>query len=325
MPETAHPAFNKAAAYFKIKMTRIPVDPKTLEVDVKKMRRAISRNTCMLVASAPNFPHGAIDPIEEISEIALEYGIPFHVDGCLGGFLVAFMDEAGFPLKPFDFRVPGVTSISCDTHKYGFTPKGASVILYRTPEIRAHQFYALPDWPGGIYASPSIAGSRSGFLIACCWATLMYYGREGYVRETRKIIQVARDIATGWSKIHGLHLLHHPDVSVVAIGSDIFNIYYLIDALVAKGWHLNGLQNPPGLHIAVTQIHTQPGFVKKLLDDTRECVAEILRSDNKNDTPTAVIYGTSQKVPDKSLISDMAKVYIGACYDTCISTTTNVN
>jgi len=318
MPVTAHPAFNKASSYFKMKMKRIPIDPKTLKVDLKKMRRAITKNTCMLVASAPNFPHGIMDPIEEISKMALEYDIPMHVDSCLGGFLIAFMDQAGFPLKPFDFRVPGVTSISCDTHKYGFSPKGASVILYRTPELRSYQFYALADWPGGIYASPSIAGSRSGYIIACCWATMMYYGLEGYVEETRKIIQVAKDIANGWSKIDGLYLLHKPDVSVVAVGSKQFNIYYLLDALHAKGWHLNGLQNPPGLHIAVTQLHTQPDVVEKLIEDTRKCVSEILKSDNKNDTPTAVIYGTNQKVPDKSLVCDMAKLYVGACYDTRI-------
>jgi len=325
MPMTAHPAFNKAASYFKMRLIRVPVNPRTLQVDLKKMRQAITKNTCMLVASAPNFPHGALDPIEELSKIALEYGVPLHVDSCLGGFLIPFMEQAGYPLKPFDFRVPGVMSISCDTHKYGFTPKGASVILYRNHELRSHQFYALADWPGGIYASPSIAGSRSGYIIACCWATLMYYGLEGYVEETRKIIRVAREIAHGWSQIEGLYLLHKPDVSVVAIGSDQFNIYYLLDGLHAKGWHLNGLQTPAGLHIAVTQLHTQPGVVEKLLEDTQQCVSEILKSDNKNDTPTAVIYGTNQKVPDKSLVCDMAKLFVGACYDTRIPSTTTIN
>lgn len=149
--------------------------------------------------------------------------------------------------------------------QYGYTPKGSSVILYRNPDIRSYQFYALADWPGGIYASPSIAGSRSGFIIACCWATLMYYGLEGYVEATRKIIRVTRAIADGykwhhfyhffkihfdvfysWSKTDGLYLLHNPDVSVVAVGSKQFNIYYVLDGLRERGWHLNGLQNPAG-------------------------------------------------------------------------------
>ncbi|CAF2625081.1 unnamed protein product [Rotaria sp. Silwood2] len=289
MPITAHPAFNKACCYFKIKLKRIPLNPQTREVDLYQMRRAITKNTCMLVASAPNFPHGVIDPIEDISKIAMEYNIPLHVDACLGGFLIAFMDQAGFPLKPFDFRLPGVMSISCDTHKYGFTPKGTSVILYRNAELRQHQFFAVADWPGGIYGSPTVAGSRSGYLIACCWATLMYYGLEGYIEETRKIIQIARYIADGWSKIDGIYLLHQPDVSVVAISSNKFNIYYLFDGLHEKGWHLIGLQNPPGIHIAVTQVHTQPGIVEKLLEDTQQCVDEILKSDNKTDTVTVSI------------------------------------
>ncbi|CAF1245672.1 unnamed protein product [Adineta steineri] len=316
MPTTAHPAFNKACSYFKIKLRRIPLNPQTREVNLDKMRQAITKNTCMIVASAPNFPHGVIDPIGDISKIAVEYNIPLHVDACLGGFLIPFMDQAGFPLEPFDFRLPGVMSMSCDTHKYGFAPKGTSVILYRNEQLREYQFYALADWPGGLYGSPSIAGSRSGYLIACCWATLMYYGREGYIEATRKIIQTARDIAKGWSEIDGLYLLHQPDVSVVAISSDKFNIYYLFDGLHAKGWHLIGLQNPSGMHIAVTQIHTQPGVVDKLLEDTRQCVREILTSDVKKDTATAVLYGTNQKVPDKSLVCDIVKLYISSWYKT---------
>lgn len=120
------------------------------------------------------------------------------------------------------------------------------MILYRNAELRSNQFFAVADWPGGIYGSPTIAGSRSGYLIACCWLTLMYYGIEGYVEETRKIVQAARKLAHGWSEIDGIHLLHQPDVSVVAIGSEKFNIYYLFDGLHTKGWHLIGLQNPPG-------------------------------------------------------------------------------
>ncbi|CAF0812803.1 unnamed protein product [Didymodactylos carnosus] len=288
MPVTAHPAFNKACSYFKIKMRRIPIDPKTLKVDIVQMRRAITKNTCMLVGSAPGFPYGTIDPLEEISELAVQYKVPFHVDACLGGFLIAFMDEAGYELRPFDFRLKGVTSMSCDTHKYGFTLKGTSVILYRDSNIRSHQFFAVADWPGGIYISPSVAGSRSGFLIACCWATMMYYGHTGYVKETKKIIEASRAIADGWSNIEGLYLVGEPQVSVVAVGSKRFNIYYLLDALQNLGWHLNGCQNPAAIHIAVTQLHTLPNVIEKLISDTKESVNKILSENMKNDTPTIV-------------------------------------
>jgi sphinganine-1-phosphate aldolase len=148
------------------------------------------------VGSSPNFSVGAIDPIEALSKIALKYNVPLHVDACLGSFLVAFMEQAGFPLPPFDFRVPGVTSISCDTHKYGFSPKGSSVIMYRNASFRKHQYFSCVDWPGGIYVSPTFAGSRAGSLIAMTWATLISIGQDGYVQATREIITTARFIAS---------------------------------------------------------------------------------------------------------------------------------
>jgi sphinganine-1-phosphate aldolase len=138
---------------------------------------------------------GAIDPIEELSQIAVQYNVPLHVDACLGGFLIIWMDRAGYPLPPFDFRLPGVTSISCDTHKYGYSPKGSSVIMYRSAQLRRFQFFSCVDWPGGIYVSPTFAGSRAGSLIAMTWATLMTVGQEGYVQATRGIIETARFIA----------------------------------------------------------------------------------------------------------------------------------
>lgn len=154
---------------------------------MKKMKSYINENTCMLVGSAPHFPHGVIDPIEDLSKLAVKYNIPLHVDACLGGFLIVFMREAGYPLPPFDFSLPGVTSISCDTHKYGYTPKGSSLVMYRNSEYRKHQYFSAVDWPGGIYASPTFAGSRPGSLIAMTWATLAHIGHQGYIKITKVI------------------------------------------------------------------------------------------------------------------------------------------
>ncbi|XP_056292161.1 sphingosine-1-phosphate lyase 1 [Pseudoliparis swirei] len=162
--------------------------------DIDAMRRAINKNTAMLVCSTPQFPHGIIDPVEEVAELAVRYNLPLHVDACLGGFLIVFMEKAGYRLAPFDFRVKGVTSISADTHKYGFAPKGSSVILYSHKRFRHYQYFVAPDWQGGIYASPSVAGSRPGGIIAACWATMMHLGEDGYVDATRKIIGTAREI-----------------------------------------------------------------------------------------------------------------------------------
>uniref|UniRef100_A0A8C4EBR5 sphinganine-1-phosphate aldolase n=1 Tax=Dicentrarchus labrax TaxID=13489 RepID=A0A8C4EBR5_DICLA len=195
-PVSVHAAFDKAAHYFGMKLVHIPLDEKTMKVDVKAMKRAISKNTAMLVCSAPQFPHGIMDPVEEVAKLAVRYNLPLHVDACLGGFLIVFMAKAGYPLAPFDFRLKGVTSISADTHKYGYAPKGSSVILYSDKKYRHYQYFVAPDWQGGIYASPSVAGSRPGGIIAACWATMMHMGENGYIDATKKIISTARKIKT---------------------------------------------------------------------------------------------------------------------------------
>eukprot|EP01097_Dermamoeba_algensis_P007936 TRINITY_DN5117_c0_g2_i1.p1 TRINITY_DN5117_c0_g2~~TRINITY_DN5117_c0_g2_i1.p1 ORF type:complete len:402 (-),score=107.67 TRINITY_DN5117_c0_g2_i1:672-1877(-) len=163
---SVHAAFDKACAYFGIQLIHVPVEEVSRKIDLRAVRNAITSNTIMVVGSVPSFPHGVCDDIQELSKIALHHGIGLHVDCCLGGFLVPFMEKAGFPLPTFDFRVPGVTSISCDPHKYGFTPKGSSVVMYARKSLRHYQYFVAPDWTGGIYASPSIAGSRAGSLIA---------------------------------------------------------------------------------------------------------------------------------------------------------------
>ncbi|KAG2462708.1 SGPL1 lyase, partial [Polypterus senegalus] len=243
-PVSAHAAFNKAAHYFGMKMVHVPLDKNTMQVDVKMMKRAISKNTAMLVCSVPQFPHGAIDPVQDIAKLAVKYKIPLHVDACLGGFLIVFMEKANYPLPPFDFRVKGVTSISADTHKYGYAPKGSSVILYSDKKIRHYQFFVAADWQGGIYASPTIAGSRPGGIIAACWATMMHMGENGYIEATKKIIKTARYIDTELRKINGIFVFGKPEVSVVAVGSNVFDIFRLSNLLTSKGWNLNTLQFP---------------------------------------------------------------------------------
>eukprot|EP01098_Paradermamoeba_levis_P003614 TRINITY_DN1624_c0_g1_i2.p1 TRINITY_DN1624_c0_g1~~TRINITY_DN1624_c0_g1_i2.p1 ORF type:complete len:449 (+),score=118.60 TRINITY_DN1624_c0_g1_i2:137-1483(+) len=209
-PTSVHAAFDKACGYFGIKLIHVPVDPVSSTADIKATRRAITSNTIMLVGSVPSFPHGTMDDIQELAKLARKYEIGLHVDCCLGGFLVPFMEKAGFPLPHFDFRVPGVTSISCDPHKYGFAPKGSSVVLYANTELRHHQYFVATDWTGGIYASPSIAGSRPGANIAGCWASMMNMGEEGYVRSTQEIISATRKIDAGLREIRGIHVCGQP-------------------------------------------------------------------------------------------------------------------
>jgi sphinganine-1-phosphate aldolase len=317
VPDTAHAAFDKAGQYFGIRVIHVPVNPNTRRADPKKMKKYINGNTCMLVASAPSFAHGPIDPISEIAALGVKYNIPVHVDACLGGFVLPFMDEAGFPTAPFDFRVPGVTSISCDTHKYGYTPKGSSVIMYRNRELRHYQFFSAAEWQGGIYVSPTFAGSRPGSLIAMTWATLLHFGRQGYVEATRDIVRTTRYIADEIRKIPELRLMAEPDTSVVAFDSKEFNIYNLVDEL--KEWHLNGIQNPSGVHIAVTKLHTKPGVAERFVEDIKKAVRAIMKQDDRQLGKTAQLYCTTQSVPDKSLISQVSFLYLDACYSTNLS------
>merc|ERR1719244_1098823 len=185
---SAHAAFDKAADILGISIRHVPLDQVTMRVDVNAMRRMISRNTMVLVGSAPQFPHGSIDSITEIAQLGLKYDIPVHVDACLGGFLIPFMRDSGYPIQPFDFSVPGVTSISADTHKYGFAPKGTSVVMYKSPMYRPYQWFSFPDWPGGIYATPTVGGSRAGGIIAACWAAMISFGKDGYTQSTKEIV-----------------------------------------------------------------------------------------------------------------------------------------
>ncbi|XP_064790619.1 sphingosine-1-phosphate lyase 1-like isoform X2 [Oncorhynchus masou masou] len=315
-PISVHAAFDKAANYFGMKLVHIPLDKNSMKVDVKAMRRAISKNTAMLVCSAPQFPHGIIDPIEEVGKLALKYNIPLHVDACLGGFLIVFMAKANYPLAPFDFRVKGVTSISADTHKYGYAPKGSSVILYSDKKYRHYQYFVAPDWQGGIYASPSVAGSRPGGIIAACWATMMHMGEDGYIKATKKIIDTARTIKTEIRKINGVFVFGDPEVSVVAIGSDVFDIFRLSNALTSKGWNLNMLQYPSSIHICCTVLHTHEGVAKQLISDIKEQVALILKNPNEKTTGMGAIYGMAQSIPDRSMVTEISRGFLDCLYST---------
>eukprot|EP00731_Ephydatia_muelleri_P023907 Em0016g178a len=312
--ETAHCAFKKAADYFKMKLTSIPVDPLSRKVNLRAMANAISSNTVVLIGSAPHFPHGIVDPIEEMAAIGRACGIGVHVDCCLGGFILPFMDKAGYPIPPFDFRVRGVTSISADTHKYGYTPKGTSVVMYSSQKLRRHQYFVETSWPGGVYATPTIAGSRPGALIATCWATMRFVGTDGYVDMARRIVGSARKIKAALKGIPGVFVMGDPQASIVAFGSKEFDIYRLYAAMTGKGWHLSSLQYPPSVHICLTAIHTEEGVVDRFIGDMKECAGVIMKTPKAKTTGMAAVYGTSQSIPDRSLVDDIAASFIDLCY-----------
>ncbi|KAK0613770.1 pyridoxal phosphate-dependent transferase [Immersiella caudata] len=329
LPETAHTAFRKAGEYFKIKIHYVACPAPTHQVDVRRVSRLINSNTVLLVGSAPNFPHGIIDDISALSKLAVKKRIPLHVDCCLGSFLMPFLDKAGFPSTPFDFRLRGVTSISCDTHKYGFAPKGNSTVLYRTQSLRTYQYFVDPSWSGGVYASPGIAGSRPGALIAACWASLMTVGEAGYLSACEQIVGAAKKfgdrIRDHPPLASELEILGDPLVSVLAFRARNLNIYDIADAMSARGWHLNALQNPPAIHIAFTMPIVKvwerlaadlEAVVEAEREKERVRAVEGKKSRAGKDVTgdAAALYGVAGSLPNKSVVVDLAKGFLDLCY-----------
>jgi len=257
VPRTAHSAFHKAAAYFDLKIVVAPVDPATFRANVDEMRARITENTILLVGSAPSYGHGVIDPIEGIAALAQEKGLLCHVDGCVGGIHFSFMRRMGYDLPAFDFSVPGVTSMSADMHKYGYSAKGASVVMYRNKELRRHQIFACASSSTYALINPTILSTKSGGPIAGAWAILHYLGEEGYREVVRGVMDATRRMIEGIGRIDGIRVLGKPDICMFAIASDTINIYQLADEMRTRGWYLQpqfsieGL--PANLHITVNQ------------------------------------------------------------------------
>jgi sphinganine-1-phosphate aldolase len=308
---SAHAAFEKAAEYFQIKLVKIPVNG-DFRADVRAAKKAITRNTVAIVGSAPSFPHGVIDPIEELSEIARRRGIGFHTDACLGGFILPWAKQLGYPIPAFDFSLPGVTSMSADTHKYGYAAKGTSVILYRSQELRHYQYFATSDWPGGLYCSPTFAGSRPGALAAACWAAMLAMGKQGYLEAAKKILETAAWIKGEMASIPELYILGDP-LWVIAFGSKSLDIFQVMEAMGKKGWALNGLFSPPAVHICITLRHTQPGVDERFIEDLKTSVKTV-KANPSSRGGLAPVYGMAARMPFRGMVSDLLKRYLDVLY-----------
>ena len=306
-PVTAHAAFDKAARYFDMALVRVPVDA-GFKADLAAMADAITERTAVVVGSAPTFPHGIIDPIPEIAALAAERGAGCHVDACLGGFIVPWAEQLGYPVPPFDFRLPGVTSMSADTHKYGYAAKGSSVILYRGKELRQFQYYTTTDWPGGLYLSPTFAGSRPGALSATCWAAMVSIGADGYTEAARRILETGAKVRDGVAAIPGVRVLGDPLWVIAFATGEGLDVYQVLENMAARGWSLNGLQRPPAVHIAVTLRHTMPGVADRFLDDLRASVDQV-RANPGISTGMAPVYGMATSLPEE-LVHAMLGAYL---------------
>ena len=264
IPSSAHPAFIKAFKYFSLIPVIVPV--KNFRADPEAMNQAISENTILMVASAPSYPHGLVDPITEIAKIAKDNNLLCHIDACIGGFILPFIKKLGFPLVDFDFKVDGVTSISADLHKYGYSPKGASIVLYKNKELRKFQFSVYTKWSGGVYGSPTILGTRAGGCIAGAWAALKGIGESGYLEMAKATMKATKQMIDGINKIEDIELIDNPDMSIVSFQSSSINVYQLADLLNKKGWHFERQQLPPSLHFTINYIHenVMSGFLLDL-------------------------------------------------------------
>ncbi|HEY6799875.1 MAG TPA: pyridoxal-dependent decarboxylase, partial [Agromyces sp.] len=271
LPDTAHTAFLKGAHVFDVELVLAPTDPVTTQVDVDFVRHAITDRTAFVVGSAGNYPYGTIDPIAELSELAVQHGIGLHVDGCLGGFILPWGERLGYDIPVWDFRLPGVTSISADTHKYGYGLKGTSVLAWRDKRYRKYHYYAEPAWKGGLYASAGLLGSRSGGLVAATWAAMASLGEAGYLERARKIFETAFAMQDAVRSHPELRMMGDPTFCF-SFTSDVFDIYHVNDSMKTKGWRFNGQQLPNAIHMCVTGPQTQPGVVEAFATDLHEAV-----------------------------------------------------
>lgn len=266
---TAHPAFAKAAHYLDVEHVLVPVGDDG-RLDPVAAADALTDRTALLVGSAPCYPYGVIDPIPELAALADGRGILCHVDACLGGWLLPFWERLGEPVPPWDLRVPGVTSLSADLHKYGWSFKGVSLLLHRTKDLQRHQYFIYDAWPGGIYGSATTAGTRPGAPIAAAWATVSHLGEAGYLRLAGQVLDATRRFRAGIEGIEGLHVTGDPVMGVMEISSDAVDLSAVGDVMDDRGWHLDRQQG--GLHLMLSPYHAQ--VADEFLADLAGAVAE---------------------------------------------------
>ncbi|GGI03797.1 pyridoxal phosphate-dependent decarboxylase family protein [Egicoccus halophilus] len=269
LPDTAHAAFSKAAHYFDLEEVRVGVDPTTFAADAAALTAAIDERTALVVVSAPQYAHGVMDPVEAVAAVTAERDVWLHVDACIGGWLLPYAARLGVEVPPFDFRVPGVTSISMDLHKYAYCPKGASVVLYRDADLRRHQFYACADWSGYTVINPTMQSTKSAGPLAAAWATLHHVGDDGYLDVARRTQAATRRLIDGIAAIDGLEVLGDPRLSLVAAHAPAYDVFEVVDEMKRRGWYVQPQlahgASPANVHFSVTATSEQ--VVDAMLED----------------------------------------------------------
>lgn len=297
VPANVHAAFDKGAKDYGIELIKVPVNPFTQLANVAAMAKKINKDTIAIVGSAPSYPCGAIDPIKDLSDLAQKHQIGLHVDACLGGFLLPFAKAAGHDVGQFGFDLPGVTSVSLDPHKYGQTPKGSSIVMFRK-RIGKYQAYIELDHPIGMYATPNQAGSRNGEMILKTWATLAAIGYDKFVRTTKKILDLKIKIKYELQKIRELTVLGNVDLSVIAVDSPNLNIYAIHEQMKKKGWSLNTIQNVNGIHLCLTANHLRrKDFAKRFIVDLKQSIQYVKSNPHEKLEGDGAVYAGMAAMP----------------------------
>jgi glutamate/tyrosine decarboxylase-like PLP-dependent enzyme len=286
LPTSAHAAFEKACYYFGLESRRVPVGA-DWRADVEATRQAIDANTVLIVGSAPQYPQGVVDPIVDLAAIARERNINCHVDACMGGVTLTFLERLGENIPLWDFRVDGVTSISVDLHKYGYTSKGASVIMHRNRQLRSYQTFVTDNWLGGFYGSSGVLGTKSGGPMASAWAVMNYLGDEGYLRLTESARATTRQLADAIEKIDGLQLRAYPDSTLLSFGAQDFDVFAVADELAKTGWYVDRQAPPDSLHCTVNAVHHQ--VIEEFIFDLSHAVTKVR---DAGSTGSVGAYGT---------------------------------
>ena len=275
LPTSAHAAFEKGCSYFGLESRRVPVGA-DWRADASAMAAAIDDNTVLVVGSAPQYPQGVVDPITEIAALAAERDINCHVDACMGGVTLHYLARLGFPVEPWNFAVPGVTSMSVDLHKFGYTAKGASVIMYRSKQLRAHQTFVTDNWLGGVYGSSGILGTKSGGSMGAAWAVMHHLGDDGYLRLTAAARTATEQLADSIAAHPDLRLLAVPDtmlLSFVAADPGALDVFAVADALWRRGWYVDRQGPPSSLHCTVNAVHE--GRIDAFVADLHASITQV--------------------------------------------------
>lgn len=268
---TCHPAFNKAADLMGLKVMRLP-PTSSYRVDVETMGQHITENTIMIVGSAPAYPIGCIDPISELAEMARAHNLWLHVDACVGGFFLPFAKEIE-EIPAFDFSVKGVRSMSADLHKYGYTSRGASLVLLSDKQHEQYQRFVVEDWPAGQFITPTIAGSRPGGAVASAWTVMKYLGRSGYRQRTQKIIEARRAIVAAIAQLEEIRVLGEPLAGIIGIGGSAgTDMKAVRQGLIDRNWRFGPLENPIGINILLNYTHGEA--VDALIADMRSAIQD---------------------------------------------------